>query len=282
MAILHQLICGSYPSGYDSDAQAIITAIEATDAGAQTSAKKTAINDFVVSVKAASIWSSMIAVYGYIGGTAASHAINWKSPGTYNITWNGTLTHNANGVTGDGSTGYGNTGILARTAGTNDYGLYSGNNKYDISYGVYLRSGSFLAGARRSMNGPDDRSYCIGVYQSDKFYGQVGSNEDLCYSTPSSYSGMFSVSGWDGGTDIRLYRNGSEETRVVNTPTKVDVGVDAYFYLLATHRYYSGASYFKNGNMSMFYITNNNITSTDASNLYNAVQTLQTALGRQV
>lgn len=56
-------------------------------------------------------WDSLVAVYPYHGGTAYSHSINFRNVGGTKVTWVGGMTHNANGATGDGSTGFGRTGI---------------------------------------------------------------------------------------------------------------------------------------------------------------------------
>lgn len=115
--------------GYDTDAVAVITAIEATGP-TLTTGQKNAINGRIVALKAQSKWTNMKAYYGFVGGTAAAHAINWKSPGTFNITWNGTITHSATGVLFDGSTGYGDTGLNDNTV----LGLD------DVSIGGYSRT----------------------------------------------------------------------------------------------------------------------------------------------
>lgn len=90
----------------DTDAFAVIQAI-----GTLTERQKNAIINRITNAKSDGVWSKWIAYYGFVGGTAGSHAINWKNPSSYLITWIGTLTHNATGVKGNGSTGYGDTGI---------------------------------------------------------------------------------------------------------------------------------------------------------------------------
>src|SRR5690606_24652832 len=72
-----------------------------------------AINQLVLNLKYYNIWEKMIAIYPFIGGSANSHSYNLKNPSQFQITWNGTVTHDANGIKGDGATGYGNTGLNA-------------------------------------------------------------------------------------------------------------------------------------------------------------------------
>lgn len=79
--------------------------------------QKSAVNELVLDLKDASIWTKIQALYPYVGGTAGSHAENLKSS-SYQIAWSGSVTHNANGITGDGSSGYGLTqGLNASAVG---------------------------------------------------------------------------------------------------------------------------------------------------------------------
>lgn len=54
-------------------------------------------------------WDREILIYPFVGGNAAAHAINLRSPGTYDIIWHPTVTHSALGVQSDGAAGYGDT-----------------------------------------------------------------------------------------------------------------------------------------------------------------------------
>lgn len=98
-------------AGFDSDAAAFFTAASITDA-----TQKGAVNALVLALKAASLWSKMVALYPYVGGAATPHSFNLKNPAQYQMTWGGVVTHDANGVTGDGS-GYGDTGLLGSVLG---------------------------------------------------------------------------------------------------------------------------------------------------------------------
>lgn len=103
-------------SSYDTNAQAVITAIQNTGLTLST-AQKDACNARIVAMKNSQVWEKRITYYGFLGGTAAAHSINWKSPGTYNLVWNGSVNHSGNGVQGDGSTGYADTLFNPQVAG---------------------------------------------------------------------------------------------------------------------------------------------------------------------
>jgi hypothetical protein len=102
-------------SSLDPDAQAFITA-----AGITNPTQQTAINTLVVSLKANGLWTKMKAIYPFVGGTAASHSYNLKNVAQYQMTWSGGVTHNANGVTGNGINAYGNTGLADNTLNVNN------------------------------------------------------------------------------------------------------------------------------------------------------------------
>lgn len=102
--------CKLVPFSFDADAQAFFTATGITDPDL-----KTATNDLVLAAKAHGWWTECIAIYPYIGGTASTHKYNLKDPrdldAAYRITFNGSWTHDANGIQGDGATNYGDTHI---------------------------------------------------------------------------------------------------------------------------------------------------------------------------
>lgn len=86
-------------------------------ASISVAAQSNAVNQLVVNAKAHSWWTKCDAIYPFVGGGATAHSKNLKA-NTFNITWAGTVTHDANGVTGNGSTGYGATGFIPKSNGT--------------------------------------------------------------------------------------------------------------------------------------------------------------------
>jgi len=61
-------------------------------------------------------WDKCDLIYPFVGGNAQAHAQNLKSS-NFTITWFGAVTHDANGITGDGATGYGDTGYIPSSSG---------------------------------------------------------------------------------------------------------------------------------------------------------------------
>jgi hypothetical protein len=99
-------------------------------AGIVDATQQTAINNLVVSLKGAGLWTLLRAAYPLVGGTAYSHKVNLINPSTYPVLWNGGVIHTSLGVVGDGS-GYGNTQFIP-TALPQD----------SIHIGVYAQSGA--------------------------------------------------------------------------------------------------------------------------------------------
>ncbi len=94
---LRATVMGANGGGYDTNAQAFITAAGITDAG-----QKSAVNTLVLSLKSGNIWSKMKAVYPFVGGTATSHKFNLIDPRDLNAAFrlsfvNG-WTHSSTGV----------------------------------------------------------------------------------------------------------------------------------------------------------------------------------------
>ena len=140
---------------YDPDALAFFTAASITD-----STQKHALHDRVSSLKSAGLWTKIEADYPMVGGNATAHSKDLKA--AHNITWNGTITHDANGVTGDGSSGYGDTGINLNSLGlTNSSGGYVYNKTSSPTDGGYFFGATDAGGGRFGLS----RSGAAGLAQ---------------------------------------------------------------------------------------------------------------------
>ena len=108
----------------DSDSSKIIEAVRSTGV-VVTEAMRLYVDYIVSNMKAIGTWDLCNAVYGFVGGTAASHKWNWKDlrdvDAAFRLTYGGTVTHSANGMQGNGTTGYANTNysdpLLKRSLG---------------------------------------------------------------------------------------------------------------------------------------------------------------------
>ena len=108
---------------YDSDASAFITAANIVD-----TYQKNAINQLVVNLKAAGIWSKMKAIYPFVGGTAFSHKFNLKNPldtnAAFRLNFIGGWTHTSEGAKPNGTNAYADTFLVQSSEFANDNNIH--------------------------------------------------------------------------------------------------------------------------------------------------------------
>lgn len=127
----------------DADANSFLSTAQISDTPTSS-----AVCTLVGSLKSSGVWPLMDAVYPFVGGTAASNAVNLKNPSSYAITWNGGVTFSALGVTGDGISGYGNTNFTPSTAAGSysvnsaSIGVFSGTENVEFKTVIGVNSGS--------------------------------------------------------------------------------------------------------------------------------------------
>jgi hypothetical protein len=253
---------------YDPDALAFFEAAGITDVG-----QKGAVNTMVLSLKSGGLWTKLKAVYPFVGGTATTHKYNLKNPadtdGAFRIVFNGGVTHNANGVTFNGSTGYGDTkfDIADFTAIDN------------MSQGVYIRSTH--AG---TDVGFDTGVYLSAIYQnfiygaSGRYYGNTNapfSTYTLIVGQPYRF-----LSGVIDGTSVKAFNDGTLSSTTVTTNNIPPIAGQNWF-VGAANNTAGGATEFSNRNYAFAYL-GDKLSDGEIANLYTCVQAYQTALGRQV
>ena len=108
--VLGNMLGGGFVGGLDPDAKGYIDAVVAAG-GTVSGGQKSAINTFYKTGKADGWYSSLKRLYLPIWAVAAPNAIDMIALGSG--TFNGTVTHAAGYVQGDGTTGYLTTSALA-------------------------------------------------------------------------------------------------------------------------------------------------------------------------
>jgi hypothetical protein len=118
--VLGNMLGGGFVGGLDPDAKGYIDAVVAAG-GTVSGGQKSAINTFYKTGKSAGWYSSLKRMYLPIWASAAPNAIDMIALGSG--TFNGTVTHGAGFVQGDGLTGYFNSNIgLPAVGGSNGNG----------------------------------------------------------------------------------------------------------------------------------------------------------------
>jgi hypothetical protein len=241
----------------DSDAVAFITA-----ASISSAPQKAAINTLVESLKAASLWTKFYAIYPFVGGSATAHAQDLKA--TYDITWAGDPTHNANGVTGDATDARGDTGI----------NLFSLGATNSVSGYVYSKTQT-----------PTDGGYFFGVNTATTRFALARAGGNLGFHGPNSQTN----SAWaEAASDFRKHfainRSSSTSRQlyagaVVSSATESVVSApDGQLRLLCRESVGSPANY-TNANLA-FAAFGSSLTEAEWTAFRAIIDTFQTALGR--
>lgn len=251
---LKNLILNSGPS-YDSDAQTFFTAASITDATI-----KTAWNTAVLSLKSNSLWTTGIGIYPVVGGTAGAHAVNAKTPGTFNLTFAGGWTHAATGATPNGSTGDADTGIYGDTSLSQD----------STAIGMYSRTSNTTNAFDISAGGNAAEVLCI--YYGGNALFRINNNTNSSVASPGTTK-MF-IASRTAADAVSLYRDG--------TSIKDDNKTSATLQHQTIHfGSYNNSSDFSNKE-SAFWWVGTGLTAGQAATLTTIINTFQTALGRNV
>jgi hypothetical protein len=243
---------------YDVDAQVFIQTASITD-----NTQKEAINKLVTDLKSYGVWTKMKAIYPFVGGTATSHSYNLKNISQYQITWFGGMTHNTNGIIGNGTNAYGNTGLSNNTM-----------SQTSLHLSIYSKTniqGSFVdLSSSPNISAANNSSIALRIPTNTLF---ITNNSAAINITNTDSTGNYIVNRTNL-TQVLFQKN--------NIQNIYASGVTTYnsqsFILL------------RQGDFNSFYSPRNlafssigdGLTSQEALDLYTAIQNYQTTLGRQV
>lgn len=270
-----------YPQNIHPDAMAYINIMRVNGSYAMSSIEVDAVNNLVQSLVANGIWTKMKAVYPIIGGTAGTHKFNLKDPrdvdAAFRLNFIGGWTHNSNGMTGNGTTGYADTFLTPSTTLT--------LNSTHLSY---YTSTTTVSNLQRD----------IGVYTSGGSAGQpslgIGTNTNVGLSDMyTAFAGRISTAMIDGSgmlcgtrtsqTSLKLFRNAGQIGSTNTTSTSGQSLAAQKLFIGAYNQSPSSpaALGFSNKNYRFLSI-GDGLTDAEVYQLYRAVQIYQTKLGRQV
>jgi len=255
--------------GWDADALAFIAAASITN-----SIEKNAINTYVKGLKSAGLWTLITALYPFVGSNSTSNRYNLINPSTFLLTFSGGVTHNSDGVTFNGSSGYANTGLIPSTS-------LSLNNE-----SIFLYSRTSAATATKNEI---DMGAAISTTQRDELVLRNSANGARNHlnstntgvavtATISDASGLF-IATRTSATDNRLFRN---STQIGGTSSNSNTGT------LSNIPIYFGARNIANSPNG--FVARNfalagagkGFNTTQQNDFYTLTQAFQTTLGRQV
>jgi len=253
-------------SAFDPDAQAFFTAANITDVTQQN-----AVNALAIGKKANGTWTKDQAIYPFVGGTALQHSFNLKNPSQFQITWGGTVTHNANGITGDGSTGYGNTGFTPSVHGTlasNSISLYCRTAKTaaaTVEMGCNTGSGEWALAIR---------------YPGDSFFPLLMSGGGYPSVALAATTGWILASRNDT-TTVQAYRNGGLVLNAAQVQSSL-TGITTPMAVLAS-RHPNPTFWARHSAVNLALASIGlGLTAGEITADYTTIQAYETALGRQV
>lgn len=287
-AILNAFIgqASSSSSSYDSDAQAYFDAIT-TNSGTISNGSKDAINTFVLALKSASLWTKMIDVGVFAGDQLAAALVKLKAAsGTSDVITNvgfvsGDYTE-ATGLLGNGTTSkYLRLGVNATHLTQNDTSMscYNRSSSAAVSgWGVDNPASTNIA--RFAFHDPwSDGNLYAYEYKVNVAGGQITGVSPG--GTPYGHLLHTRTS----STDFRVFRNGSQVGSTNSTSVAgslSDLG-SSEMYLFNWNSIGTGAiSGVASSYRYAFYHVGTGLTPTNVSDLYTALQALQTSLGRNV
>ena len=261
-----QSVSGGGPvvPSYDPDAQAFITAANITD-----STQKTAINTLVTDLKTYSIWTKMLGIYPLVGGTASSHSWNLKDTTKLKMRWVGGMTHDSNGVTGNGTNSYGQPDITGTTGiNATNYPPLTATN-YGIS--LYQRNTSVEYIPQFGFGYANGYVMCSYAGGTQNYF--IGITASPNNATNPNKTGLF-----------HMYGGSGVGSGIVNG-TKIVTGTGGQLPSagLGTFLWFGGnnGGGYSNRNFAFFTVSEY-WNDTEAANLYTSIQTFQTTLGRYV
>lgn len=245
--------------GPDPDAQAFFSRVTAAG-GTLTTAERNAVNQLVLDLKANSLWAPMKAIYPMVGASAAACAQNLKSSsftGTFSSGW----TFASTGVTPNGTSAYMNTNCSPNQM-----------SSISIHLSVYNRTESNAGVEIGSTILSNDCQLVSRISGSNFSY----INQTTGTGFLQSASTGFVIAQRTNSTERLYYRNNAKTTTA-------DAGTTANsipLYLCARNN--NGVAGLFDARQKAFASIGDGLTDTQATALYNAVQTMNTTLSRQV
>ena len=258
----------AFGQSYDPDAQAFFTASGLTGA-----TNLTAVNQLVLDLKAANIWTKMKAIYPFIGGTSALHKWNLKDPqdtnAAFRLVFSGGWTHTSTGALPGGVNGWADTFL-----GTNVMSLDS------IHLSYYSRtnntSGTVEMGVLKSI----PNSYTdLGVgYLTNGAFTRLNNGGGVGFVANAGSNGFFQGNRIISST-TKLFKNGIS----IQTLTAASSATTTFpISIGAINNIDTGAKTFYSNKECAFSSIGDGLTDTEAANFYTAVQAFNTSLSRQV
>jgi hypothetical protein len=213
------------------------------------------------------------ALYPIVGGTASTHKFNFVNPldtnGAFRLTFNGGITHNSNGITGNGSNGYANSffnpdGLI--DIDSFSFGFYSRTNVSDGSYDI---------GTFDSSSTPSNCQAMIQARFADFMFGAVNQDDPAATPTSTDSTGFHAISRINSSQETRNIRG----TNTTYSRTSRDIP-NLNMFLMAVN--FNGSPFGYSLRNYAYYYLSDGLSTTELNNLNTLIVDFQTTLGRNV
>ena len=255
--------------GNDADAQAFITATGISGTNA------TATNQLVIDLKSANIWTKMKAIYPFVGNTSASQKYNLKDArdlnAAYRLVFAGGGTFSANGYQPNGINSFADTFLLPSTNLTNNsthVSIYSRTNSLAVNSDI----GSVTATGLININ----TRYNDGNLYADQY--NFSTNRITIANANSQ--GLY-LSTRTSSTVFKIFKNANQFGSTITSASTPSVNtITSKLYISALNN--NGVAVNFSNRELAFASIGDGLTDAEALAFYNAVQTFNTTLARQV
>ena len=257
--------------GGDADATAYINAV-VTAGGSFSGVEETAINTFYVNLKSDGIYSKLIQMYTFMGGTSSSNAINLINPGTADLTFNGTWTHNTTGsFAAQNNANYADTGWntltnAAITTASLAWGYQNNNNQTNLNQYGYMGSGTGTS------------NYAVLGVEGDSLDNFNPTSTKITVSGVGC-SGCKNFNAMARLNTSSVYYLGYSPTAANSATVSTSYGVSPYNGNLHINNI-NGANFPSGGRYTFFFI-GNGLSSIDLDNLYTKLDTMNASFSNR-
>jgi hypothetical protein len=232
------------------------------------------LDTLVSELKSNNLWNKFYALYPLVGGTADSCKWNLISTASFTVNYTGSFNFTSTGLSGSGITSNINTTFTpsvnsADWATNNSFGVYVNTN---VSGGIDMGAESPFPASPAAAD----------TYLSSRYSGDVAlffNSSSLSVASTDSRGFWFGCVSGSSGTNMNLYKNGTSIASK-SSPTTYTITRALYF---TANNPESGpnANDRTRRQYSLSFIARA-FNSTEASTLYNIIQSFQTSLGRNV
>jgi hypothetical protein len=247
---------------YDLDAYTFIT-----NAVITVSTEQQAINDLVIGLKSDSLWSSMLAIYPFVGNTSTQQKFNLKDT-SKNLTFNGGWTHSTNGAFPDGITSYADTKYTPSVfwaLGNSSLSAYSRINNINAGTLLGTRASAFNTNLELALRNSSNTNV----------YHNTNSGAITVSPNPPSSAINFISSRIDSANNITA-QNGATNSQVSN-----EIALSTFPIYISAKNSFGTATTFSNRELAFAHI-GTGLSQAQCTLFYNRIQAFQTRLGRQV